>query len=241
MKIMSPVVSPSIPAFVARLLNVNPHGWGASTGYMKRDRSNWPALLHAAADVSQAVTELSALSAPELAPLALALGDPAALDPFTFVSVHAPSKGWVGSGQQLVEALLAFPEKVCGFVAHPEALPSLEPFNALEDRLWLENMDRRKNDARTVDELGRFFVQLPRARFCFDIAHARQHDPSMSLAHDLLDAFGDRLAEVHLSSILPDGTHVPVTAVDADGFGPVLERCAHVPWILEAPLPLLAA
>jgi hypothetical protein len=51
----------------------------------------------------------------------------------------------------------------------------------------------------------------------------------------LLDAFADRLAEVHISSIERDGEHVPLRAVDAEAFLPVLERCVGVPWVLEAP------
>jgi hypothetical protein len=63
------------------------------------------------------------------------------------------------------------------------------------------------------------------------------NDASMSMAHDLLDAFGDRLAEVHISSILPSGTHVPLEWEDLAVFEPVLKRCAGVPWILEAAAP----
>jgi hypothetical protein len=58
----------------------------------------------------------------------------------------------------------------------------------------------------------------------------------MGLAHELLDAFADRLAEVHVSSIEPDGEHVPLRAADAESLLPVLERCAGVPWVLEAPV-----
>jgi hypothetical protein len=96
-------------------------------------------------------------------------------------------------------------------------------------------MDTRKDDARTVVELERYFTLLPAARFCFDVAHAQLHDPTMGLAHELLDAFGDRLVEVHLSSIEPSGAHVPLRAEDAETFQPVLERCVGVPWVLEAP------
>lgn len=226
------------PTFLTDLLSINPCGWGVSTGYMDELRDDWDRMLPAAADVSTYAIELSALSGPELAPLARALRDPSIIAPFGHVSVHAPSKGWCGTAEELVVALDALPTRIAGFVVHPEALPQLGPFAALGDRLWIENMDRRKRDARTVDELARFFAVLPDARFCFDIAHARQHDPSMHLAHGLLDAYGERLAEVHVSSVGADGVHIPVTRQDADAFGAVLERCAGVPWILEAPLPV---
>jgi hypothetical protein len=118
---------------------------------------------------------------------------------------------------------------------HPETLGDPAAFADLGARLRLENMDTRKHDARTVEELGFYFEALPSARFCFDVAHAQLNDPSMRLAHDLLDAFADRLAEVHVSSIERDGEHVPLRAADAEAFLPVLARCTGVPWVLEAP------
>ena len=49
------------------------------------------------------------------------------------------------------------------------------------------------------------FEALPRAGFCLDIAHAAAIDPSMRLAHELLDAFGPRLHQVHLSALDVNG------------------------------------
>jgi hypothetical protein len=61
-------------------------------------------------------------------------------------------------------------------------------------------------------------------------------DLGARLAHELLDTFTDRLAEVHVSSIERDGEHVGLRATDAEAFLPVLERCVGVPWVLEAPV-----
>jgi hypothetical protein len=149
--------------------------------------------------------------------------------------VHGPSKGWDGTPAALATALGAIPAQVDGIVLHPETLGELDAFADLGARLRLENMDTRKDDARTVEELARYFSALPAARFCFDVAHAQLNDQSMRLAHELLDAFADRLAEVHVSSIEPGGEHVPLRAADAEAFLPVLERCVGVPWVLEAP------
>ena len=210
---------------------------GASTGYMEALRDDWPALLDEARRVSVDVVELSALSGRELVPLGRFLeSDVAVLGGYNHVSVHAPSKGWASSTGALIDALIALPGLVRGIVVHPDSMGEPELYAALDERLWLENMDTRKHDGRTVEELARYFDLLPHAGFCFDIAHAGLHDPSMALAHELLDAFGDRLREVHLSSIEPDGIHVPLTDEDEDRFGPVLARCRDVAWILEAPL-----
>ncbi|MBK9169468.1 MAG: hypothetical protein IPM24_18675 [Bryobacterales bacterium] len=72
-------------------------------------------------------------------------------------------------------------------------------------------MDKRKPVGRTVAELEPLFAALPAARFCFDIGHARQVDPSMTEAALLLDAFGDRLAEVHMSEVNAASRHDPIS------------------------------
>jgi hypothetical protein len=231
-----PVTVEAIPSMTAvgELLELNAGLVGPSTGYMVGARGDWPRLVACAESCSLDVVELSALSAGELPGLLRFLADAGAL-PFEHVSVHGPSKGWDGTPAALATALSAIPAQVEGIVLHPETLAEAAPFADLGARLRLENMDTRKADARTADELARYFDALPDARFCFDVAHAQLHDPSMRLAHELLDALADRLAEVHVSSIEPDGEHVPLRAADAEAFLPVLERCVGVPWVLEAP------
>lgn len=219
---------------VGELLELNAGLVGPSTGYMVGARGDWPRLVAAAESCSLDVVELSALSARELPGLLQFLREDGEL-PFGHISVHGPSKGWDGTPAALATALAAISPQVDGIVMHPETLGDVAPFADLGARLRLENMDTRKPDARTVAELARYFEVLPDARFCFDIAHAQLHDSGMGLAHELLDAFADRLAEVHISSIKPGGEHVPLRALDAEAFLPVLERCAGVPWVLEAP------
>ncbi|HEY4277751.1 MAG TPA: hypothetical protein VGM91_06000 [Conexibacter sp.] len=221
---------------IKQLLATNAGMIGVSTGYMAGARGDWPRLAAAAEVLSDDVVELSALSAHELPGLIAFLEDVPRL-PFAHVSVHGPSKGIRQSPEALVEALLELPEPVDGIVMHPETLGDVAAFAALGGKLRLENMDPRKPDARTAAELACYFDALPAARFCFDLAHAQLHDPSMALAHELLDAFADRLVEVHLSSIEPSGHHIPLRPEDAEAFLPVLERCVGVPWVLEAPLP----
>lgn len=228
----------ALPAMsaVGELLELNAGLVGPSTGYMVGARGDWPRLVAAAERCTLDVVELSALSAAEL-PGLLRFLDEAALAglPFGHVSVHGPSKGWDGTPAALAAALGAIPRLVEGIVLHPETLGDAAPFASLGTRLRLENMDARKDDARTAAELARYFEALPDARFCFDVAHAQLNDPGLGLAHELLDAFGGRLAEVHVSSIEPGGDHVPLRAADAEAFLPVLERCVGVPWVLEAP------
>jgi hypothetical protein len=51
-------------------------------------------------------------------------------------------------------------------------------------------------------------------RSCFEVAHAGSIDPTTARAAELLDAFGDRLREVHISSLSEFGKHVPLTKPD---------------------------
>ncbi len=216
-----------------RLLELNDGRVGASTGYMESLRGSWPDLVEEARRFSGEAVELSALSAAELPALLDYLtrcGAPA----FPYVSIHGPAKGWSASAAELARVLGGLARATRGVVMHPDTLAEPEAFAPLGASLLLENMDPRKGDARTVEELARYYDLLPEAGLCLDVAHVLLVDPTMRLAHDLLDAYGDRLREVHVSSILGDGTHVPLTLEDCDRFHDVLVRCRGVPWILEA-------
>ena len=212
-------------------------GFGASTGYMEEQRGNWSHLVASAGRMSHRVLELSALSGSELPALIGFLKTTPVLG-FDYVSVHGPAKGWSGSSAELAARLRSdLPAYIDAVVLHPDSLEDVAPFVVLGDLPILENMDAFKPSARSVEELRPYFETLPKAGFCFDIAHARMNDPSMELGHELVEAFGDRLREVHLSSITDDGRHVPLTQADVEAFWPVLERCREVPWVLEAELP----
>jgi len=79
------------------------------------------------------------------------------------------------------------------------------------------------------------FDWLPEARFCFDIGHARQVDPSMTESSLLLEAFGDRLAEVHISEVNTASRHDPISANAVIAFQSVAKHIPEeVPIVLEA-------
>ena len=82
----------------------------------------------------------------------------------------------------------------------------------------LENMDQRKRVCRTSREMEPFFAHLPEAQLCFDIGHARQVDPTMSIAVDLLLRFQNRLAEVHISEVTWQYHHVAISSAAALAF-----------------------
>lgn len=208
------------------------HPIGISTGVFATSRGAWATLVAEACRVSTYAVELSALGAKELPGLIAFLGSNPRL-PFRYVSVHAPVKDRYLDEVNGAQLLATLPLWVRSIVTHPDTLRDLAPYRELRTRLVLENMDRRKETGRYVDEIESFFKELPDAGFCLDVAHARSIDPTMELAHNLLDRFRSRLRQVHLSSLRQDH-HVSLTKNDERLFAGVLYRCRDVPWILEA-------
>lgn len=210
------------------------HPVGASTGYMQNLRGDWTAQVEEAWRVSSFAIELSALSESELPSLAGYLRQTPSL-PFRYISIHGPSKGRQMGEEELVTSLAQFSRLADGVVMHPDTMDDLRLYRPLGHKLLLENMDSRKPDGRTPEELQRAFAELPEAGFCFDIAHAWSIDPSMAVASELLDRFSSRLRHVHLSSLSEDLHHVSLSDEDEELFSPILRRCLDVPWIFEAP------
>ncbi len=219
------------PATPANVLGAH-HPVGASTGFL-RDAGDWPAQVRAAIAVSPFAAELAALSAGEFDTLEAWLHTLPPL-PFRYLSVHAPTKDLDGDEAALVVRLAALPAVVRAIVVHPDVMEDPRAYTRVGSRLVVENMDDRKAFGQTADDLTSVFAVLPEAGLCLDVAHVSAVDPSMDLAHELLDRFGPRLRQLHVSSLV-EGEHAPLTEHDAERFREVLRRCVDVPWILEAP------
>jgi hypothetical protein len=207
---------------------------GCSTGYMHEQRGDWPGLVRQAAAQCSFAVELAALSEPELPGLVRYLEGGPSL-PFLFASVHAPSKQRRIPEVDLVAMLGRLPSSIDAVVVHPDTIGDPSLYRALGRTLAIENMDARKPDGQTAGQLEHLFEELPEAGLCFDVAHAKSVDPTMEEGARILDAFGDRLRHVHLSSLDDNCHHVPLTEEDDSLFAPLLSRCRDVPWILEAP------
>ncbi|MFL5383570.1 MAG: hypothetical protein ACJ8GN_13715 [Longimicrobiaceae bacterium] len=101
--------------------------------------------------------------------------------------------------------------------------------------LLIENMDKRKRTGRTVEELEILFRSLPEARLCFDIAHARQVDGTMTEAYRILKRFGDKLAEIHISEVTSNSGHYRISPAASRAFQKVAAFIPpEVPVILES-------
>jgi hypothetical protein len=181
---------------------------GFSTGALARgDFHRALALLHAH---RIRIVELSALRMDELEPLIAALPS-LDLESFAFVSIHAPSRFDQQLEHRVVELLSVGEASKCAVVVHPDVVFTPSLWRQLGQRLLVENMDKRKPVGRTVHELRTLFELLPDAKFCFDIGHARQVDPTMTEAALLLQTFGDRLAEIHISEVNTASRHDPIS------------------------------
>jgi hypothetical protein len=214
---------------LGRLLALGPSAVGMSTGLF--DEEDWSGQIARATGWSRAAIELGAYT-------------PAALDsavvflhrsppPIGYLSLHLPYALDDGGEERLVGRLVALESRVAAVVQHPDVLTAPAMLAPLGRRLVLENMDVRK-PGRDVAELEPYFRVLPEAGLCLDVAHAKTLDPELKLAHELLDAFGTRLRELHISGIDERGNHLPLDADAVDSFGDVLRRCRRVPWILES-------
>jgi len=177
--------------------------------------------------------ELSALRLPELEPLVKALPE-LDLSGYEFVSFHAPSRFEHSDEEWVVEQLITVVERGIPVVVHPDVMSNPSAWHPFGELLLIENMDKRKAVGRTARDLEGLFAKLPAARFCFDIAHARQVDPTMIEARFLLEACGDRLAEVHMSELNTRSQHEPISAYAMSDYQSLADLIPEdVPIILE--------
>lgn len=228
---------------VARIIGLDP-AYGLSTGWDPAIRRDYEAAVAEAASFSTGAIELSALAAEDLPHLSryLASAPASRLKAFDHISVHGPAKHLPRdeTGWRIICAYLRdLPESVSGtIIMHPDTLVDapVEPLRKLGSRLVLENMDCRKSDCRSAAEMVPVFETFPEAGFCLDVAHVWTIDRSLEEGARMLDAFGERLREVHVSGIDPDGHHRVTTPGDLRRYERLLGSCQGVPWVFESPL-----
>jgi hypothetical protein len=178
--------------------------------------------------------ELSALRLHEVEPLLRAIPN-MDLNRYSYISFHAPSSFPAEEEAPLVAALTQFVPKEWPIVLHPDTIHEAGLWSALGNRVAIENMDRRKSTGRTAGELRSVFSLLPDARFCFDIGHARQRDTSMAESYRILEAYGSRLTQLHVSEVNSASQHDPISYATKLGFQSIAHLIpAHVPLIIES-------
>lgn len=183
------------------------------------------------------VLELSALRENELAPLLAALDEIRVEERFKFVSFHVPSKIAPSNERHIVGLLGQVAARGWPLIVHPTVLHSPDLWKPFEDLLCIENMDKRGPSARTCDDVASLFEVFPRARFCLDLGHARQIDPSMVEAYLMLTTFKDRLKEVHVSEVDFANYHARISVTARLAFQSVSQLIPEcVPIVIESVL-----
>ncbi len=180
--------------------------------------------------------ELSALRFDELQPLVESL-DNLPLESFNYVSFHAPSSFKKDKEERVIELLQPVAKRGWNIIVHPDVIYTPNLWSSFGEHLLIENMDRRKAIGRTAGELKDLFKQLPKARLCLDVAHARQLDTTLMLLWDIVRSLGDRIGEVHISELDSLCRHQPMSRGAMMDFQQVLGRGLRLaPVIVESML-----
>ena len=180
--------------------------------------------------------ELSSLRLHELPDLVNAF-ESLDLSQYSYVSVHAPSRFTDEEERTVVDQLRVFVSKEWPIVVHPDAIHRFELWQEFGSLLCVENMDKRKPIGRYEAELEKIFEKLPNAKFCLDLAHARQVDSSMTEAYAILRRYRDRLTQLHVSEVNTSSKHDRIS----HGANWAFKEIAHlipqtIPAILETPV-----
>ncbi|MEO4042930.1 hypothetical protein AAFN47_15110 [Hoeflea sp. CAU 1731] len=205
---------------------------GFSTGAIAFD--NFARALQLLNPTRANAVELSALRAVELPILLSVL--PSRLKQlkqrYEYISFHAPTD--FDDERALVTQLKTIAEMEMNIIVHPDTIHDISIWKELGKRLCLENMDSRKPIGRTAKELRGFYDHLPEAKLCFDIAHARQVDSSMTEGLCIIEEFRCRLVQVHLSEVNSIGKHFLMSFAAKRAYEPFAEIMSTVPVILES-------
>jgi hypothetical protein len=180
--------------------------------------------------------ELSALRFNELVPLVQCL-DELELGSYSHISVHAPGRYPAQDEKWLVDQLSKAAARGWPVVLHPDAIHDFRSWLPMGGNVLIENMDKRKPIGRTASELDIIFKKLPEAGMCFDIAHARQFDSSMTEAYAILKRHGHRIRQLHISEVSTASSHARISKAAIADFREVAWAIpADVPVILETPV-----
>lgn len=171
---------------------------GFSTGALAF--SDFERAISMLSDTAVNAIELSALRRHELEPLASAISH-LDLRRFNYISVHAPSRYAPDDEMNVVCVLEEFAKNNWPIVLHPDAIHDYNLWRSFGSLLLIENMDLRKSIGKNCAELESILAHLPEARLCFDIAHARHIDNSMSVARAILEQFNNIITQLHISDV----------------------------------------
>ncbi len=185
---------------------------------------------------STSAIELSTLREHEL-PMLIAALPKLDLHRYKYISVHAPSKLVDFSEDDVITYLLEIAKYNFPIIIHPDIIVNFDKWLVLGNLLCIENMDKRKAIGRTSIDLQMIFDRLPNARFCLDLAHAKQVDPSMAECATMLRMFRDKLIQFHISDVTSDCNHVPINLEAIASYRKIAKLVpTNLPFIIESPV-----
>lgn len=177
--------------------------------------------------------ELSALRENEL-PNLMAKLDQLDLTQFRYVSVHAPSRIKDMKESSIAEALQPCIDRGWPVILHPDAIRDHGCWKDFGSLLCIENMDKRKPCGRSAEELLPHFSALPKASLCLDLGHARQVDPTFGIARQIIDQYGDRIKQLHLSELNARCQHETLSMASVWAVREIAHLIPECPVILES-------
>lgn len=180
--------------------------------------------------------ELSALRCSELPNLINEL-DKLSLARFRYISVHAPSKFESLNEPDVLGLLKPIFARGWNVVVHPDVINDWNLWDQFGAQVCIENMDVRKPIGRNADELKVIFDRLPKASLCFDVGHVRQVDPTMYEARRILSHFGNRIRQVHVSTVTTRSRHERLSFLSMLAYREIAHLIpSNAAIILESPL-----
>lgn len=125
---------------------------------------------------------------------------------FEYVVLHAPPVNITANTLELLQRA----QDIFHFraiVIHPSEIENWEIFSRFNLPISIENMDWKQERGKYVDSLQAIFEKID-AKMVLDVNHCYTNDPSLLLAKQMTDEFGERISQIHLSGFETD--HQPL-------------------------------
>lgn len=121
---------------------------------------------------------------------------------FNYISFHAPKFNYGDNDgtRSIFEKIEKINKirKLNTVVVHPDPVENFEVFRNVSFHVSFENMDNRKISHKTPEDFD-IFTKNSGYGLVLDVNHIYSNDPSMALAKDFYNKFGDKITQIHLS------------------------------------------
>ena len=157
---------------------------------------------------------------------------------FVYCSIHLPGHEYKNDLE--THTLLKRIEAICtqipikNIIIHPDMVIDWSVFESYKHLPFsVENMDERKVAFQWVADIKNILDTYPFLWFTLDLQHCFVNDPTMQLAKDFHEAFGDRLVEYHISWYHPELLHYPLFKTQQNEIIQAVEN-RDIPIIIES-------